>query len=167
MRPFSFQVSGKRERSVISRLICKTKEVKWRHTAANQFILSCRVLPVLPNEPSVRGGAWIGARDLDQIFFFFLFLPFLLFFFYLYYFSFFSRNWLMCEELLQRDASVSSFVSTGGSAIGFTTNANGRHSGALGCLVGVSVPIIYAYSGRRFRTGLRFGPEQRFRSNLD
>jgi hypothetical protein len=37
----------------------------------------------------------------------------------------------MSEKLLRRDASVSSFVSTGGSAIGFTTNANGRHGGTL------------------------------------
>lgn len=44
---------------------------------------------------------------------------------------FFSRNRVMCEKLLRRDASVSSFVSTGGSAIGFSTNANGRHGGTL------------------------------------
>jgi hypothetical protein len=44
---------------------------------------------------------------------------------------FFSRNRVMCEKLLRRDVSVSSFVSTGGSAIGFTTNANGRHGGSL------------------------------------
>lgn len=76
-RPFAFQASGKREQNVISRQICKRKKkkrVKWRHSAANQFNPSCRVLSVLSNGPSVRGGTWIGARGPDLVSLFFIFL---------------------------------------------------------------------------------------------
>ena len=78
-RPFAFQASGKREQNVISRQICKRKKkkrVKWRHTAANQFNPSCRVLSVLSNGPSVRGGTWIGARGPDLVSLFFIFLSY-------------------------------------------------------------------------------------------